>query len=848
MRPVPVSSIAVLVTACASLAQTSHELSSSRQTRKTCDTTYDGPPGGSFFDAENWTNGLPGPDQVACSPDDQLRVGSLTPSEPQAGGSDDPRYGSNPPPPTASGSCCLGSTCLETDAFDCRELDGYFLERVGPCSEFVCDTGVCCKQDAECVDDDGGGGPMDEELCDIMGGSYLGGAACGASDPCERFRIPEGFEITELTPGMEARARRHPRLNNCGQVVVHIGTETDSWDAEIYLYDNGLLTQITDDGLGNVFPDVNDRGTMVWDRRIDPQTRQVVISREGDITPLASGSDPHSPRVKNLDHVVWDLHSPEPCTVSAYKCDIYFYDGHTVEEIFDDGLSNQVPVINDRNDIAWTAYTFPCDGGMYEWTSEKILYSNGGAAVLPSAVETPQSGDIDNFPRVAWGSFDLVEVWQDGQTTPLTDGHIPGLNDRGDLAYSFKTTYTPWQLWLYRDGQFSRISKDIDIDDLIDNARPEVNNDGEIAWWWMPNGALSPSGTRFMRRIRNGDVDFDGDVDIDDFAPMPGCWTGPVVADGLCQCRFFDIDHDRDIDYDDFDLFMRVYTGPLEDCNENEILDLHDLIEGTSKDCNLNGIPDECDLSEGGSQDLDGDGLLDECCMPCAPAQGDTVGAKNRYLSFTAGESDQPLAIRVTFTDLPASFEALEGQSMWVGQPREYCENAGQGPNTLPEDCMPVDGRIWATFKASTLECQPYYTDWSEERTVYVYHAAIVPGGTYHLQTIKEGCGAGWEGNYSAPLIAGTSIWGDVVRNCTTNPCGPADGVVGIPTDVTAVLDKFKNLGPPALVNAAILKVRADLDVETPNQRVDISDVTCVVDAFRGDDYPFLAPPSPVCP
>jgi hypothetical protein len=87
-----------------------------------------------------------------------------------------------------------------------------------------------------------------------------------------------------------------------------------------------------------------------------------------------------------------------------------------------------------------------------------------------------------------------------------------------------------------------------------------------------------------------------------------------------------------------------------------------------------------------------------------------------------------------------------------------------------------------------------------------------------------------------------------VVKNCTTNPCGPADGIVDIPTDATAVLDKFKNLAPPTLVNAAILKIRADLGWETPNQRVDISDVTWVVDAFRGDGYPLLAPPSPPCP
>ena len=34
-----------------------------------CETTYDGPPGGSDDDSDNWSNGLPRPGWVACYPD-----------------------------------------------------------------------------------------------------------------------------------------------------------------------------------------------------------------------------------------------------------------------------------------------------------------------------------------------------------------------------------------------------------------------------------------------------------------------------------------------------------------------------------------------------------------------------------------------------------------------------------------------------------------------------------------------------------------------------------------------------------------------------------------------------------
>jgi len=813
-------------------------LSESSDGRRICDTTYVGPSGGAWQLQVNWTNGLPRPGDVACFPEDHGRVGSLNPPHWTGvitrviGGSNDPPLAvwtyPNPPAPTAWGSCCLGSTCMETDAFDCRELGGYFLEGVGPCTELVCATGACCIQDAECLDD---GGDMDESLCDIMNGHYLGGAVC-ENDPCQRFRIPKGFEIVEVTPGMEALEHWYPRLNNCGQIVFDLWLDAASLaTTEIFHYDNGLLTQITDNNIKETFPDINDEGAIVWLRWSEsPSTAELVMLEKEWVTVIDEGGF-GSPSINNLGHVAWSVRTSGSCDPSAYRCDIYFYDGNVVKEIWDDGYSNQSARINDRDQIAWTRYNFPCGGGFEDWTSEIMLYSTGGGTVLPSSSETPQIPDVDNQVRVAWdGSPHGLEVWQDGVTTTLVEANTacPGLNDRGDVAYQFKTTYTPWYLWLYRKDQFVRISNDLDIENLIDNGRADINDAGEIAWWWKPNGAFVPSGTRFMRRIRNGDVDFDGDVDLGDFIPMPGCFTGPVTTDGLCECRFFDIDHDRDIDYDDFDLFMRVYTGPLEDCNENSTLDLRDLLDGTCYDCNLNGVPDSCDIASGFSPDGDGDGVPDECCSPATPDDGDTLGAKNRYLSFTSSDPGQVQAVRVTFTDLPAGFEALVGQTMWVGQPEALTENSGKR--------YPSQAPGWPTFMAAMLQCDPYYTDWSKFDTVYVYHQAIVPGGTYELAVINDRCTTANEGNYSAPLAVSTSMWGDVVENCTVTPCLPPDGSVGVTTDVTAILDKFKN-DPGALI-----KVRADIEPALLDHKINITDVSRALDAFRGWSYPFASP------
>ncbi|UCC30163.1 MAG: right-handed parallel beta-helix repeat-containing protein [Phycisphaerales bacterium] len=212
---------------------------------------------------------------------------------------------------------------------------------------------------------------------------------------------------------------------------------------------------------------------------------------------------------------------------------------------------------------------------------------------------------------------------------------------------------------------------------------------------------------------------------------------------------------------------------------------------------------------------------------------------KNRYLSFSPTNAGRATAIRVTLVNLPVPFHVFNGQTMWVGPPQEICENAGQGSGVLPEDCGIAPGLESATFMTATLQHEPYYTYWGTFGTIHVYHELLVPDGNYVVQAIDEACNVGIEGVYSLTLEVDTSIWGDLVRNCTTTPCGPPDGVVGIATDVTAVLDKFKNLpGAPS-------KARCDLEPSSPDLLINITDVSRALDAFRGFGYPFEPDPAP---
>jgi hypothetical protein len=218
-----------------------------------------------------------------------------------------------------------------------------------------------------------------------------------------------------------------------------------------------------------------------------------------------------------------------------------------------------------------------------------------------------------------------------------------------------------------------------------------------------------------------------------------------------------------------------------------------------------------------------------DACLSIDPPQPEPNGVpKVRYMSFSSGNPGRQTAIRVRFSGLPPPHEVANGRTMWLDAPQEVSENAGK--------IHPSQAPGWPAFVAATLRCEPHYADWSVLGTIHVYHQGIVPDAAYELQAIDETCDTADESSYSAPLQVTTSLWGDIVKNCITTPCGPPDGSVNITTDVTAAVDKFRNL------QGAPIKPRCDLEPDRPDLIINITEVTHILDAFRGLDYPFEGP------
>jgi hypothetical protein len=365
--------------------------------------------------------------------------------------------------------------------------------------------------------------------------------AASARGPAD---LPAGYEIVEFA--VNDVQTGEPAINNCGEIVY---VKDRFENSRVYLYDNGKITRLTDynNGLLVFQGDINDAGTIVWMQAIfnDLDSPEVVVRRDGEQRIVAPGGHP---RINGLEHMAWQLFRRLTCNIEQ---DIIYYDGETMTPITDNQRNNQSLAMNNHDWIAWGRYDF-CVG---PYVSDIELYAEGGTQTLPAADSQNNSPDVNDRGVVVWNSNDGVHIWENGVTRLLTDWDAGAaeINGGGEVFFwRWHNERDSPEAWLYRPdesgGVFHRLT-----DDWVQDTVGDLNDHGEAAWRWYydPRESLA-GGIRFLRRIRTGDGDFDGDVDLDDAAALHSCRTGPGRVDRLCDCRFLDIDHDGDVDLADF--------------------------------------------------------------------------------------------------------------------------------------------------------------------------------------------------------------------------------------------------------------------------------------------------------
>lgn len=75
----------------------------------------------------------------------------------------------------------------------------------------------------------------------------------------------------------------------------------------------------------------------------------------------------------------------------------------------------------------------------------------------------------------------------------------------------------------------------------------------------MSGGTYTLTSGFWFRQVP-GDCDYDGDVDLDDFAGFAACLLGPGGGLGM-DCNCFDLDGSGDVDLGDFAVFQEAFTG-----------------------------------------------------------------------------------------------------------------------------------------------------------------------------------------------------------------------------------------------------------------------------------------------
>jgi len=237
----------------------------------------------------------------------------------------------------------------------------------------------------------------------------------------------------------------------------------------------------------------------------------------------------------------------------------------------------------------------------------------------------------------------------------------------------------------------------------------------------------------------------------------------------------------------------------------------------------------------GGSYTLNFDAFLSDCPAPETAAAEMDGFSKNRFISFVPENLGAQTAIRVTLVSLqhpdppnqsapPPDFTTFEGQVRWVAPPSDFTETA-----TPP-----------ATFRASQLQCDPYFMDWGTVGLLHVYGTEVLPSSEYEVASISPDCDTLNETNYSPTLTVRTGIWGDVVA--PFQEPSPATRSQPDISDVSGIVDKFRSAPTAPIVARSIMQP----NIVDPAIPVGFSDISSCVDSFRGIAYPFAGPTN--CP
>ncbi|MGE0481159.1 MAG: hypothetical protein AB7Q17_11870 [Phycisphaerae bacterium] len=375
-------------------------------------------------------------------------------------------------------------------------------------------------------------------------------------------QIPPGYEFIQITnsPSYEYGAA----INNHGQIVfTSRPAQLNEMFDDLYLWENGVVTRLTDDDVRDCYPDINDDGVIVWSRGIgDGNTLEVMRLENGVVTRLTEdGFDDWAPRINASGMMTWYKWTRGGCQNS--DSDIYIWRGAGPEVLFGGDRSNSQPRINDNGDIVWTRYDFCGSPEHFVWEADIMQFANGQVRPLTNGQFQPQRCDINNDGLVGWyynappDWLDAIQIWRNGVAETLTDwGSGLYLGNSGSVLFErWHDDSQLWGAWLFRDGQFWQ---------LTDGTRratvASINDADECVIYY---GAPFSTDLAVVRQRLRGDMNCDGAVnnfDIDAFVLALANPTEYIAAYPSCAMWLADCNRDGVVNNFDIDAFVASMT------------------------------------------------------------------------------------------------------------------------------------------------------------------------------------------------------------------------------------------------------------------------------------------------
>jgi Tol biopolymer transport system component len=192
-----------------------------------------------------------------------------------------------------------------------------------------------------------GGGWLDPDLR-MSGSGQMVWTGCpnGAGGVCEDEEMEifmyDGTSVAQLTD--DSLCDRAPQINNDGTVV----WEKVDGDSEIFLFDGSATIQLTNDSYNDVSPDLNNQGQVVW-YKIEASSGSDIFFYDGtEVVQLTHNSGSYRPKINDSGQVTW-------LCGSSNEAEVFLYDGsRTIQlthNLWNDGPSE----INNRGQVVWDA-------------------------------------------------------------------------------------------------------------------------------------------------------------------------------------------------------------------------------------------------------------------------------------------------------------------------------------------------------------------------------------------------------------------------------------------------------------------------------------------------------------